>query len=127
LNKGVVMLKDHCDIYCYDEEKVGWLSQRLEVFDKPAITQLFKSLADETRLTIIMSLSIEEELCVCDIANIIGSSISTASHHLRLLKNSGLAKSRREGKMIFYSLTDPFIKVIMQSILKDGDKKSVAL
>jgi DNA-binding transcriptional ArsR family regulator len=48
----------------------------------------------------------EEEVCVCDVANVIGSTMATTSHHLRLLRNMGFAKSRKEGKLVFYSLQD---------------------
>jgi len=66
----------------------------------------FKALADETRMKIVFALSEEEELCVCDVAHIIGSSLATASHHLRTLRDLGLAKFRKEGKLAFYSLED---------------------
>ena len=48
--------------------------------------QIFKALADETRLKIAYSLTLEEEMCVCDVAAVIGSSVATASHHLRYLR-----------------------------------------
>lgn len=70
------------------------------------MVQIFKALADETRLKIAFSLTVEEELCVCDVAEIIGSSVATASHHLRYLRDNSLAKSTRKGKMIYYSLAD---------------------
>ncbi|MCF8011906.1 MAG: metalloregulator ArsR/SmtB family transcription factor [Clostridiales bacterium] len=55
----------------------------------------------------------QEELCVCEVAEIINSSVASASHHLRLLKNLRLAKSRKHGKMVYYSLQDECVKVII--------------
>lgn len=77
------------------------------------VAQLFKALADETRLKITYALTIEKALCVCDVAEIIGSSVATASHHLRYLKELGLAKSYREGKQMFYSLQDDHVRQIV--------------
>ena len=59
---------------------------------------IFKALADETRLKIAFSLTLEEEMCVCDVAAVIGSSVATASHHLRYLREQALAKSRKKGR-----------------------------
>lgn len=106
---------DACTIYCYDEPKVKRVRERLSQHDFQETADLFKVLADETRLKIACALSEEEELCVCDVANIIGSSMATASHHLRLLRNMGIATTRKEGKLVFYSLRDerllPFIRL----------------
>lgn len=70
-------------------------------------------MADDTRMKIAYALCVEQELCVCDVANIIGSSVATASHHLRLLRNMGLAKYRKEGKLVFYSLDDDHVKQLI--------------
>lgn len=104
-----------CDIFCYDEEKVQRMKQ--EVLNIEGLSQIFKALADETRIKIVYALS-REELCVCDIAQIIDSSVAAASHHLRLLKNMGLARSRKQGKMMFYYLTDSCVKTIIDVALK---------
>ena len=78
---------------------------------------LFKALADDTRLKIVYSLA-KEELCVCDVASILGTNVATASHHLRLLRNMGLARQRREGKFVYYSLSDKNLGALMDSALK---------
>ena len=105
---------DTCEIYCYDEEKVKRVQASLETVEPRDTAQLFKALADPTRLKIAYALVQEDELCVCDVANIINSSLSTASHHLRLLRNMGLAKYRKEGKLVFYSLDDDHVKQLVQ-------------
>lgn len=67
------------------------------------IAELFKVFADSTRMKIIYAL-MEEELCVCDIANIVQTTQSAISHQLRILKQSKLVKYRKEGKVVYYSL-----------------------
>ncbi|AJH77260.1 bacterial regulatory, arsR family protein [Heyndrickxia coagulans DSM 1 = ATCC 7050] len=77
--------KDTCEIYCYDEEKVNRIQGELAKHDISSVALLFKAIADENRTKIVFSLCQDDELCVCDVANIIGSSVATASHHLRTL------------------------------------------
>lgn len=108
--------KDYtCECFCYDEEKVNRIKKEAAVTE--GLARLFKALGDETRIKIIYSLS-REELCVCDVAQITGSSVAAASHHLRLLRNMGLAGSRKQGKMVFYWLKDPCIKTIIEAALR---------
>lgn len=106
--------KDSCDIYCYDETKVRRVQQALERQNIHSMIKTFKVLADETRMKIAFALCEEGELCVCDVANIIGSSVATASHHLRSLKQLGLAKYRKEGKLVFYSLVDDHVRQLVR-------------
>ncbi|MCZ0755890.1 ArsR/SmtB family transcription factor [Anoxybacillus sp. J5B_2022] len=109
------MAKDMCEVVCVDEEKVRALKGQME--DLQGVQQLFKALADSTRLKIIYALTLEEELCVCDVANIIGSTVATASHHLRFLRDIGLAKHRKEGKLVFYSLQDEHVHQLVSIAL----------
>lgn len=67
------------------------------------MAQLYKALGDETRLTIIKRLA-EQEMCVCEINDILNMSQPAVSHHLRILKQAGLVKISREGKWTYYSL-----------------------
>ncbi|WP_082788947.1 ArsR/SmtB family transcription factor [Desulfolucanica intricata] len=106
--------RDVCDIFCTDEKKVSRLREEVEI--TRGLASIFKVLADDTRIKIIYALS-KEELCVCDVAGIIGSTVAAASHHLRLLKSMGLAKHRRQGKMVFYSLKDDCIQKIIATAL----------
>jgi DNA-binding transcriptional ArsR family regulator len=99
---------DVCEVQCFDEEKVNRMKAR--VHETEGVAKIFKALADDTRAKIIYVLAIEGELCVCDVANIIGSTIANTSHHLRLLRNMGLAKHRKEGKLVFYSLDDDHVR-----------------
>jgi DNA-binding transcriptional ArsR family regulator len=106
-----------CEIVCIDEEKVGRARLAVNSRELSAAAAIFKALSDETRLKIAYSLCVEEQMCVCDAAAIIGSSTATASHHLRLLKQLGLAKSRKEGKLVFYSLDDDHVKQLIMTAL----------
>ncbi|KON87768.1 ArsR family transcriptional regulator [Sporosarcina globispora] len=110
--------KDVCDIYCFDEPKVNRIQGELEKEDLSSVAQLFKALADENRAKISYALCQDEELCVCDIANIIGATVATASHHLRTLHKQGIVKFRKEGKLAFYSLDDDHIKQLMMIALE---------
>lgn len=108
--------KDTCDIYCFDEQKVDRIRGQINQNAVPLTdaVQLFKALADENRTKVIYALCQEKELCVCDVANIIGASVATASHHLRTLRGQHMVTYRREGKMAFYSLVSPSVKALMQ-------------
>lgn len=104
--------RDICDVTKVNEKIVGEVKQQLP--DLTKVVTLFKALADETRLKIAYALTIEEELCVCDVSEIIGSSVATASHHLRLLRDLSLAKSRRKGKLVYYSLADHHVNELVK-------------
>jgi DNA-binding transcriptional ArsR family regulator len=69
---------------------------------------LFNALADNSRLKILCAFRNGEELCVCDVANVLGATISTASHHLRKLRDLRLLKYRSDGKMSYYSLRSKY-------------------
>jgi ArsR family transcriptional regulator, lead/cadmium/zinc/bismuth-responsive transcriptional repressor len=98
---------DHCELLCLDLPRAEELRRRR----LPAeVTELMatrvRALADSTRLGLVAALSAGGELCVCDLAWISGKAQNLVSHHLRALKGAGLASSRREGKIVFYSLTE---------------------
>lgn len=76
------------------------------------LAELFKLFGDSTRVRILYALS-EEELCVCDLSELIGVSQSAVSHQLRILKAGKLVKFRREGKTVFYSLDDSHVARIL--------------
>ncbi|MFJ5716832.1 ArsR/SmtB family transcription factor [Neobacillus sp. NPDC093127] len=105
---------DICEITCVDEDKVKRVKESVSQQNTMAVSQIFKALSDDTRIKIAYALSVEDELCVCDVANIVGSTTATASHHLRLLRNLGLAKYRKEGKLVFYALDDDHVKQLIQ-------------
>jgi DNA-binding transcriptional ArsR family regulator len=101
---------DVCQVQCVNQGAVNRLKDSMPEVDR--LAHLFKVLADETRVKIVYVLS-REELCVCDIAEVLGSTPSNVSHHLRQLRNARLVKYRRHGKMVFYSLDDDHVKAII--------------
>lgn len=103
-----------CEVTCIDEEKVKRGKKELLKQNPLEVAKVFKALSDDTRIKIAYTLSLEDELCVCDVANIVGSTNATASHHLRLLNNLGLAKYRKKGKLVYYSLDDDHVKQLIQ-------------
>ena len=74
--------------------------------------ELFKAFSDPTRLRILTTL-MKGEICVCDIADVLGMTQSAISHQLRLLKTARLIRSRREGKTVFYALADSHVMAIL--------------
>ena len=78
--------------------------------------ELFGVLSDPTRVKIFLALS-QAELCVGDLARLVGVSDSAVSHQLRILRNMGLVDYRKEGKMAFYSLSDEHLERILEQSL----------
>ena len=119
LNERLILMnkQDTCEIFFYDKEKVNKIKEGMEKVDISGVSKLLKAIADETRAKITYALGQEEELCVCDIANIINASIANTSHHLRTLNKQGIVKFRKEGKLAFYSLDDDHIRQIMMIAL----------
>ena len=76
------------------------------------LAELYKVFGDSTRIKILYVL-FESEMCVCDIAALLGMTVSAISHQLRVLKGARLVKYRREGKTIFYSLADDHVRAIV--------------
>ena len=76
------------------------------------LAELFKIFGDSTRIKILYVL-FESEMCVCDLAQLLGMTQSAISHQLRSLKQSKLVKYRREGKTVFYSLADGHVRTIL--------------
>ncbi|MGA2975541.1 MAG: metalloregulator ArsR/SmtB family transcription factor [Spirochaetia bacterium] len=86
----------------------------------------FKVLGDSTRLRILHAL-LAGELCVCDLSETLGMSVSATSHQLAVLKRARLVSHRRDGKVIYYSLSDDHVSVTLQTMrthLAEGDAKS---
>ena len=106
--------KDVCEISCHESDKVASVQEELSGTDTNGAAKIFKALSDDTRMKIAYALSLEKELCVCDVAHIVGATTATASHHLRLLRNMGLAKYRKEGKLVFYSLDDDHVRSLIK-------------
>lgn len=104
---------DVCEVVCVHEDIVRKVKQR--VLDQEKILKLagiFKALGEPTRLKILHCLK-EEEMCVCDISEVLEMSQSAISHQLRVLRDLRIVKYRKEGKNVFYSLDDEHIFKIL--------------
>jgi len=114
--------KDSCQVFHVDEEKVQRLKERM-MGEYKAITlsEIFKALGDPTRVKILYVLR-ENELCVCDIATLLGMTVSAISHQLRLLRNLKIVKHRKEGKMVYYSLDDEHIRKLLDTGMEHAEE-----
>lgn len=81
------------------------------------LTSLYKAFADKTRLEILYALH-ESEMCVCDLAVLLNMTKSAISHQLKTLRLANLVKNRREGKIVYYSLTDKHVYEIFEQSFK---------
>ena len=96
-----------CDPLCLDLEKAEALRRaRLEPADAATAAAGAKALADPTRLTLAHALAQTDEACVWDLSWVMERAENLVSHHLKVLRETELVSSRREGKMVLYSLTD---------------------
>jgi len=101
---------------CRPSERLSQLKKKVNRVDPLAIKrleQVFFSYADKTRL-MILELLTDEELCSCEIMAALGLTEPTTSHHLGILERSGLIAARREGKWVFYRITNPKVRSILE-------------
>ena len=99
------MADERCDLLCLDLPKAEGIRDRLDSGAIANAARRAKALADPTRLMVAVALREGGELCVCDLAWITGRAENLVGHHLRALRDADLAGFRREGKIVFYSLT----------------------
>lgn len=103
-----------CEITIIHEDVVKEVKKIMpkddEIYD---LAEFFKVFADSTRMKMIYAL-MENELCVCDLANIVNTTQSAISHQLKILRQSKLVKFRKEGKVVYYSLDDEHISQILK-------------
>lgn len=110
--------QDICEVKTVNKTKVSAVKKAMLSEDEVnSLAETFSVMSDPTRTKIIYALS-KEELCVCDIARVLGISISAISHQLRILRNMRLVKFRREAKMVYYSLDDRHINRLFNEGLK---------
>lgn len=104
---------EQCEYLCMHEDVVNSVNENMPedetLYD---LAELFKVFGDSTRIKILYAL-FESELCVCDIAHLLGLSQTAVSHQLRVLKNNKLVRFRKDGKNVFYSLTDDHVRRII--------------
>jgi len=87
----------------------------LSTLDAERVAQLFSVLADPTRIRILHALTLSSELCVCDLAFLVGVSQSAVSHQLRSLRMADVVARRKEGRTMFYSLSDSYLRIMLNN------------
>ena len=113
---------DSCEIFYVDEHKVKAVAQYLSNNDRAGeLAEIFRVLGDPMRLKIIMALD-REELCVCDLATLLGVTRPAISHHLRILRHLRLVRYRRNGKIAYYSLDDKHISQLIRTVSEHLDE-----
>lgn len=106
-----------CGEECPHYNKINKVKKEEPSFDEIIeIADMFKLFSDSSRLKIICAI-LNNELCVCDLCEILGLTQSNVSHQLQLLRTSKLVKYRKEGKQVYYSLKDEHIEKIIQMAL----------
>ena len=115
MNDGVLMIKEEvCESEVIHDEIVKKVKATFPkdemIFD---LADFYKIFGDTTRVKILYALD-KSELCVCDISALLGMSVSAVSHQLRALRESDLVRTKRDGKVIYYSLADEHVKSILE-------------
>ena len=121
--KRAVLSGEICEIFSFDEMLVTRIKKQIAGLE--GLAGIFKVLGDETRARIVYALSQADQLCVCDIAQIVELSLPAVSHHLRVLRELDIARARKEGKLVFYSLADDHVaSLVRQAAEHAGETQS---
>lgn len=115
-----------CDCEVIHEDLVKKVKEQLQ--SEEIITELavfYKIFSDTTRVKILYALD-KSDLCVCDISALLNMSISAVSHQLKILRDSYLVKTKREGKVIYYSLADEHVQKMIECGLEHILEKNKA-
>ena len=119
MRSDIDLTPERCDAECLHPEHVAPLLGRVidhAVADEVAST--FAILADTTRARILHALSLAEELCVCDMALLLGLSQSALSHQLRLLRSHRVVARRKAGRVVYYRLADEHVRHVFTDGLR---------
>ena len=105
MDTSKVIVSAVCEITCFEQEKVARIRAELakEEHLLPKLADLYKLLGNPTRLKILLALA-HGELCVCDIAHVLGLTVAATSHQLKLLRDHKWLAMRNDGKMVYYRL-----------------------
>jgi ArsR family transcriptional regulator, lead/cadmium/zinc/bismuth-responsive transcriptional repressor len=110
---------DACSTRSVDPARVAAVrSQLLDLDEASRLAEVFKLLGDPTRARLLSALLEGGELCVCDLAAVTGVPETSVSHALRLLRTAGIVRNRRAGRMVYYSLADGHVRMILDLSLE---------
>lgn len=105
---------DSCVVQMVDPAQVAAAQDRMIPLEEAAaLADVFRLLGDATRTRLLYALLEVGELCVCDLAATVGVPESSVSHALRLLRTAGIVRNRRDGRMIYYSLADAHVRLLL--------------
>lgn len=109
---------DVCAIPCFDRERVEAAKRIVSAEETvlPALVELYKLLGNGARLKILLALR-EGELCVCDMAHVLGLSVPATSHQLKLLRDQGWLRMRHDGKMVYYEINNSGLRDALEGDL----------
>ena len=108
----------HCEEFCVHDVLLQELEEKkISDEDSQDIADLFKVLGDSSRVKILYYL-LQQELCVCDLSVLVGSSQSAVSHQLRVLRNFKIVQGTKIGKQVIYKICDPHIKELLMEASK---------
>lgn len=112
-----------CEQHVIHHDRVALVREQMRTDDVfTSLAELFAAMGDPTRIRLIYALA-ERELCVCDLAAVLGLSVSAVSHQLRLLRGLRLVKFRREGRLAYYSLDDDHVYTLLRQGLEHVDDR----
>ena len=113
IRPGPAGAEDLCEVRCIDQEKVERAQAVMPAAeDVAALAETFRVLGDPTRLRLVRAL-MAEELCVCDLATLLGLSQPTVSHSLRALRQLRLVRYRKVGKIAYYAIDDDHVRELV--------------
>lgn len=105
---------DDCDVRMVHPERVESTRERLIGPDEAiSLADGFKLLGEPNRIRILYALLEAGELCVCDLAAVVGVTETVVSHSMRLLRAAGIVRNRRDGRMIYYRLDDAHVRMLL--------------
>ncbi len=118
MEKILPLSSEQCDCRCIHQERVEAAQEHaLPRRENEQLAALFKAMGDPNRLKILWALDIEE-MCVCDLALLVGVSESAVSHQLRQLRQLQLVTNRREGPVLYYRLSDSHVSALIHLALE---------
>ena len=105
---------DACAVRIVDHDRVAAAKARMIPNNEAnQLTELFRLLGDPTRVQILYALVEVGELCVCDLAAVVEAPETSISHALRLLRTAGVVRNRKSGRMVYYSLSDAHVRLLL--------------
>lgn len=119
----LTLTADRCATECIHPEHVAPLLGRVIGFvEADALSSIFATLADPTRARLLHALALADELCVCDLALLVGLSQSAVSHQLRLLRDRRVVARRKAGRIVYYRLADDHVRHVLTDGLRHVDE-----